>query len=107
MHSVRKSVAEYGEKVGADEKAKIEAALKEAEDLIKNKDASKERLDAQAETLGKAAQKLGEIMYADSQAKAQGAAGGGGGGAPGGGGGEAKKDEKVVDAEYTEVDEKK
>jgi len=108
VHSVRKSVGEYGEKVGADEKAKIEAALKEAEDLVKNKDASKERLDTQAETLGKAAQKLGEIMYAESQAKAQGASGGssvGGGG--GAGGGEAKKDEKVVDAEYTEVDEKK
>jgi hypothetical protein len=45
-------------------------------------------------------------MYAESQAKAQGASGGSGGGAAGGGG-EAKKDEKVVDAEYTEVDEKK
>jgi molecular chaperone DnaK len=108
VHSVRKSVGEYGEKVGGDEKAKIEAALKEAEELIKNKDASKERLDAQAETLGKAAQKLGEIMYAESQAKAQGTSGGGGGGGgAAGGGGEAKKDEKVVDAEYTEVDEKK
>jgi molecular chaperone DnaK len=106
VHSVKKSVGEYGEKVGADEKAKIEAAVKEAEELVKNKDATKERLDAQAETLGKAAQKLGEIMYAESQAKAQGTSGGGGGGG-GAGGGEAKKDEKVVDAEYTEVDEKK
>jgi molecular chaperone DnaK len=104
VHSVKKSVGEYGEKVGADEKAKIEAAVKEAEELVKNKDATKERLDAQVETLGKAAQKLGEIMYAESQAKAQGTSGGGDGGA---GGGEAKKDEKVVDAEYTEVDEKK
>jgi len=79
----------------------------EAEDLVKNKDASKERLDTQAETLGKAAQKLGEIMYAESQAKAQGASGGSSGGGGGAGGSEAKKDEKVVDAEYTEVDEKK
>jgi molecular chaperone DnaK len=107
VHSVTKSVAEYGEKIGADEKAKIEAALKEADELVKNKDASKERLDAQAETLGKAAQKLGEIMYAESQAKAQGASGGGGGSGGAGGGGDAKKDEKVVDAEYTEVDDKK
>jgi hypothetical protein len=38
-------------------------------------------------------------MYADAQAKAQGAGGGGGN--------EAKKDEKVVDAEYTEVNDKK
>jgi molecular chaperone DnaK len=33
VHSVKKSIAEYGDKVGADEKAKIESALKEAEDL--------------------------------------------------------------------------
>src|SRR6185503_5703150 len=103
VHSVRKSVGEYGEKVGADEKAKIEAALKEADDLLKNKDATKEAMEQQAESLGKAAQKLGEIMYAESQAKAQPAEGGGGGG----GGGEQKKDEKVVDAEYTEVNDKK
>jgi hypothetical protein len=37
-------------------------------------------------------------MYAESQAKAQPAAEGGG---------DAKKEEKVVDAEYTEVDDKK
>ena len=63
-------------------------------------DAAKEAMQSQAEALGKAAQKLGEVMYAESQAKAQPAGGGGGGGEP-------KKDEKVVDAEYTEVDDKK
>ena len=98
VHSVKKSIAEYGEKIGADEKAKIDAAVKDAEDLLKEKDVSKETLEAKAEALGKAAQKLGEIMYAESQAKAQPAAGGGG---------DAKQEEKVVDAEYTEVDDKK
>jgi len=100
VHSVKKSIGEYGEKIGADEKAKIESAVKEAEALVKDKDASKEALEAKAESLGKAAQKLGEVMYAESQAKAQGAQGAGSGS-------EAKKDEKVVDAEYTEVDDKK
>jgi molecular chaperone DnaK len=98
VHSVKKSVAEYGEKIGAEEKAKIEAAVKDAEDLLKAKDAAKEALEAKAETLGKAAQKLGEIMYADAQAKAQPAEGGGG---------DSKKEEKVVDAEYTEVNDRK
>ena len=102
VHSVRKSLADYGEKVGADEKAKIEAALHEAEELLKQKDAARDVLEAKAEALGKAAQKLGEAMYADSQAKAQAAGGGGGGGDD-----SAKKDEKVVDAEYTEVNDKK
>jgi molecular chaperone DnaK len=114
VHSVKKSVGEYGDKVGADEKAKIEAAIKDAEALLKKDDASKEALESQSEALGKAAQKLGEIMYAESQAKSEaagaGAAGGGSPGAGGGGsaGGEAgKKEETVVDAEYTEVKDKK
>src|SRR5512137_2608543 len=114
VHSVKKSVGEYGDKVGADEKAKIESAIKDAEALLKKDDASKEALESQSEALGKAAQKLGEIMYAASQAKAEaagaGPAGGGSPGAGGGGsaGGEAgRKEETVVDAEYTEVKDKK
>jgi len=106
VHSVRKSLGEYGEKVGGDEKSKIEAALKDADDVLKNKDATKEELESQAEALGKASQKLGEAMYADAQQNAgqQGGAGGAQGG--GQGGGEAG-DEKVVDAEYTEVKDRK
>jgi len=105
VHSVQKSLAEYGDKVG-DEKGKIEGALKGAEELLKQKDASKEALEAKAEELGKAAQKLGEAMYAQQQGAAAGAAGGAGAGAGAQGGahtGGAAQDEKVVDAEFTEV----
>jgi molecular chaperone DnaK len=101
VHSVKKSIAEYGEKVGADETAKIEAAVKDAEELLKDKDAAKDALEANAEALGKAAQKLGEIMYAQAQQQAEAATAA----AAGGDGG--KKEEKVVDAEFTEVKEKK
>src|SRR5205823_5357820 len=38
VHSVQKSVTEYGDKIGADEKGKIEGASKEAEELLKDKD---------------------------------------------------------------------
>ena len=105
VHSVKKSLGEYGDKIEADEKAKIEAALKEAEEVLKGDD--KEKIDAKAQELGQAAQKLGEKMYADAQAAqaAQAAAG-----APGeaGGGKQAPKDEgDVVDAEFTEVKDKK
>ena len=107
VHSVQKSVTEYGDKVDADEKGKIEAALKEAEELLKDKDASKEAMEAKAEALGKAAQKLGEVMYAQAQkdAEAASAAAGGGDGAGPGASGSAggKHEEKVVDAEFTEV----
>ena len=85
VHSVKKSVTEYGDKVGADEKAKIEAAVKDAEELLKQPDASKDALEAKSEALAKAAQKLGETMYADAQAAA--GAAGGGAGAQGAGGG--------------------
>jgi len=86
--------------VGADEKAKIDAALKEAEEALKSDD--KVKMDAKAQALAQAAQKLGEKMYADAQAKAQGAA-------QEDGGKEAKKsdDGNVVDAEFTEVKDKK
>jgi molecular chaperone DnaK len=54
----------------------------------------------------KASQKLGEAMYAQSQAEAQ-AAGGAGGQGGDGSGAKQTEDEKVVDAEFTEVKDKK
>ena len=84
VHSVKKSVAEYGDKVEADEKAKIEAAVKDAEDLLKQNDATKEQLEAKAEELAETSQKLGEVMYAQAQAAAGAAAGGGAGAEAGG-----------------------
>jgi len=111
VHSVKKSLTEYGDKVSAEEKANIEAALKEAETLLKEKDASKEALEAKAEALATTSQKLGEAMYAKAQAEAQaaggGGAGGGAGGAGAGGAGSGGGDEKVVDAEFTEVKDRK
>jgi len=105
VHSVKKSLADYGGKVGADEKGKIEAALKDAEELLKDKDAGKEALEAKSEALATASQKLGEAMYAQAQA-AQGGAGAGQG-PSGQGEGPKGTDEKVVDAEYTEVKDRK
>ena len=78
VHSVQKSVTEYGDKIGADEKSKIESAVKSAEELLKQKDATKEQLEGKAEELAKAAQKLGEMMYAQAQAAQGGAQAGAG-----------------------------
>ena len=99
VHSVQKSLKEYGDKLAADEKTKIEAALKDAEEAMKSDD--KEKIDAKAQALSQAAQKLGEKMYAEAQ-KAQ--------GAQDGGDAKASKPEdeaNVVDAEFTEVKDKK
>src|SRR3981189_1083831 len=74
LHSVQKSLKEYGDKISADEKAKIEAALKDAEEAMKSED--KAKIDAKAQALAQAAQKLGEKVYAEAQ-QAQGAQSGG------------------------------
>src|SRR5574337_623403 len=52
VHSVKKSLGEYGDKVDAGQKSAIESALKDAEELLKDKDATKEALEAKAEALG-------------------------------------------------------
>ena len=99
IHSVKKSVADYGDKLDAAEKEKIEAALKEAEEAVKGDD--KAAIDAKAEALGTASQKLGEMVYAQAQAEAQAGEGAQAESS-------AKKDDDVVDADFEEVkDDKK
>jgi len=102
VHSVQKSLTEYGDKLAADEKAKIEAALKEAEDALKSD--NKETIDAKSQALATASHKLAEQMYAKEQAAQQAAGGGAEAKAESG----SKKDDgNVVDAEYEEVKDKK
>ena len=101
VHSVKKALADHGDKVDADEKAKIEAAVKAAEDAMKGND--KAEIEAKSQALAQASQKLGEKIYAETQQAA-----GAGAGAGHAAGGEAKKDDAdVVDAEFTEVKDKK
>ena len=103
VHSVKKALSEHGDKVGAEEKTKIEAAIKDAEEALKA-GTDKADIEAKTQVLMESSQKLGEAVYAQQQA-AEGAAAGAPGDAPGG---EAKKDQgDVVDAEFTEVKDKK
>jgi len=101
VHSIRKSLKDYGDKLEAGEKERIEAALKDAEGSLKSED--KAAIDAKAQALAQAAQKLGEKMYAETQAQAGGQQAQGA--APGDAG--KKDDSNVVDAEFTEVKDKK
>src|SRR5215210_2697483 len=77
IHSVRKSLTDYGDKLDAGEKDKIEAALKDVEEALKGED--KAQLEDKTNALMTASQKLGEKMYADMQANqaAQAASGAG------------------------------
>ncbi len=99
VHSVKKSLGEYGDKLDGGEKEKIEAAIKEAEEAIKSND--KDAIDAKNKTLMEVSQKLGEKMYADAQA-AQAAAGGAAGAAQDDAANKPD-DANVVDAEFEEV----
>ncbi len=104
VHSTRKSLAEYGDKLDAADKEKIETALKEAEESLKSDD--KATIEAKTEALMTASQKLGEKVYAEAQAAQAAAAGSGG---PQAGPGQAEPqaahagDDNVVDAEFKEV----
>jgi molecular chaperone DnaK len=96
IHSVKKSLAEYGDKVSAEEKAAIEAALKESEEAVREGD--KDTIEAKTNALATASHKLSEKMYQAEQAKAQpGEAASGSAGAA---------DDNVVDAEFEEVKDK-
>ncbi|MDQ0302087.1 molecular chaperone DnaK [Ancylobacter polymorphus] len=90
IHSTEKSLAEYGDKVGAAEKAAIETALADLKSAMEGNDG--EAIAAKTNTLAQASLKLGEAMYASQQGDA--------------GSAEAPKDD-VVDAEFTEVDDDK
>jgi len=105
IHMVKKSLAEYGKELSDDEKAKIEAAVKETEEAMKSDD--KATIEAKTQALGTAAQKLGEKMYAKQQPAGDSEGGAHEGGAGGGAGGGKKDDADVVDAEFTEVKDKK
>jgi molecular chaperone DnaK len=104
VHSTRKALTEHGDKLDAGEKEKIEAAIKDLEDVLKGAD--KAAIDAKVEALSTASQKLGEKVYADMQAQqaASGAAAGATSGEAAAGAKSAEHD--VVDADFKEVKDK-
>ena len=111
IHMVKKSLTEYGDKISGDEKAKIEEAIREAEEAMKGNDRA--QIAAKTDALSAASQKLGEQMYSQMQAEA--AASGGAAGAQEASGeasssaGASHKaaEADIVDAEFTEVKEDK
>ena len=98
IHATEKSLKDYGDKVGAADKQAIEAAIAELRAVMDGDDAA--AIKAKTDNLGQVSMKLGEAMYKDSQASA--GAGAGGEHAEAGASGE-----KVVDAEFEEVDPEK
>jgi len=105
VHSVKKSLSEYGDKLEAGEKEKIEAAIKDLEVAIKGDD--KASIEEKSNALMTTSQKLGEKMYAEEQAKQAAQAAGAATESDASRGADTHapqaKDDNVVDAEVKEV----
>ncbi|HEX4896403.1 MAG TPA: molecular chaperone DnaK [Solimonas sp.] len=97
-HAVEKSLKDLGEQVQADEKKAIEDALAGLREAVKGDD--KDAITAKTEALAQASAKLMERVYAQKGAAGAEGAAPGGGESRGG-------DGDVVDAEFTEVKDKK
>ncbi|NOQ93495.1 MAG: molecular chaperone DnaK [Methylophaga sp.] len=95
VHSTKKSITDLGDKLDADEKVKIEAAVADLEEAVKGDD--KDDIEAKTTALTEASGKLAEQAYAEN-AEA---------GAAPEGEASAEAADDVVDAEFEEVDDDK
>jgi molecular chaperone DnaK len=100
VHATERQLVEHGDKVDAETKAAIEAAIADVKAVLDSGDA--EQIAPKAQTLAQVAMKLGEAIYAAEQAKAE-----GGSAETGAEGSGAKPADDVVDADFTEVDDSK
>ena len=87
-HQTEKSLAELGEKIASEDRAKIEGALNDLKDVLKDESASKEQIDIKVKALNDASHKLAEAMYKQQNE-----------GANAGADNKKKKDDDVIDAE--------
>jgi molecular chaperone DnaK len=101
IYSTEKSLKEYGDKIGSDDRQAIEGAISDLRGVLDSADAA--TLKSKTENLAQLSMKLGEAMY---RAQAEGA-GGDGGASGGGSGASGASDENVVDADFEEVDDDK
>jgi molecular chaperone DnaK len=101
VYQTEKNLTEYGDKVSADEKTKIQDAVAAVKKALEGTDA--EAIESATQTLMTASHKLAEEMYKKAAASPGPQPGATSDAGPDG----AKTDEKVVDAEFEEVDKDK
>ncbi len=101
VHSSEKTLKENEAKVPAESKAEVEAAIAAARSAMEGQDV--EAINQAGEKLSQAAMKMGEALYKAQQAESA-ASDPDAGGAAGGGGAGAGRGDKVVDADFEEVD---
>jgi len=101
VYSVEKNIKEFGDKIDASEKAKIEDAIVKVKKAMEGDDLG--AIQKAQEELTNASHKLAEAMYAKATAQQQGEDAGAQGGQTADQGGAGKKDDDVVDADFEEV----
>ena len=110
IYATEKALKEYGDKVVSGERADIEARVNDLKQAMKDK--NMESIKKGMEELTKVSHKLAEEIYKKTQAKGQGQGAGGEGQGPKQEpetekeeAGPKKKDDDIIDAEYTAEDE--
>ncbi len=93
IHSSEKSLKDYGDKVSEADRTAIADAIASLKEAVEKAEPDLAELQARTQTLMEVSMKLGQAMYEQSQASEE---------AHG-----ASADDKVVDAEYEEVDDDK
>lgn len=97
VHTTEKQLAEHGDKIDADLKGQIEAALAETKEAIEGGDP--EAMKTKSEALAQVSMQMGQKIYEAEQAAGGDAADAAAADAA------AKADDDVVDAEFSEVDD--
>ena len=106
VYGTEKNLQEHGEKIPEEEKTKIQEAIDGMKKAMEGEDV--EAMKAAMQTLTTASHKLAEEMYKKTSAEtAAGSNTGDGAGSNGGSTDGKGEDEKVVDAEFEEVDKEK
>ena len=98
IHTTEKSLADYGDKVSADDKAAIETAVADLKKAVESDNT--DDISAKTKALAEASMKLGEAMYEASKAQAE-------ADAAADAAKDARRDDDVVDADFEEIDDTK
>jgi len=101
VYSVEKNIKEFGDKIDASEKSKIEDAIVRVKKAIEGDDL--DAIKKAQDDLTNASHKLAEAMYSKATAQQEGADAGAKGGTTSEQAGPGKKDDDVVDADFEEV----
>lgn len=113
VHSTEKSLKEHGSKIPKEDKEKIEKSLEGLKEVLKDEKSETSVLKEKTEALIQDSMKLGEIMYKEAQEKAEKEKAKNEKSGPKGKSDKKaskpskQKDEKVVDADFEDVTEKK